>query len=69
MCKKLKRKVWLVFFSPRRYKSKNGELRCCNGELPGYKIGGQYRIKPAELEAWISEQAIGKVPAAEGGNA
>jgi len=40
-----------------------------SGELPGYKIGGQYRIKPAELEAWIAEQAIGKAPAAEGGNA
>ena len=39
-----------------------------SGELPGYKIGGQYRIKPAELESWIAEQAIGST-AAEGGDA
>ena len=39
-----------------------------SGELPGYKIGGQYRIKAAELESWIAEQAIGST-AAEGGDA
>jgi len=40
-----------------------------SGELPGYKIGGQYRIKPAELEAWIADQAIEKATAEKGGDA
>jgi excisionase family DNA binding protein len=39
-----------------------------SGELPGYKFGGQYRIKPAELEAWIAEQAIDSA-STEGGDA
>jgi excisionase family DNA binding protein len=29
-----------------------------SGELPGYKIGGQYRVGPTELAAWIEDQAI-----------
>lgn len=40
-----------------------------SGELPGYKIGGQYRIRPAELEAWISDQAIDKVSSTKRGEA
>ena len=27
-------------------------------EMPGYKIGGQYRIAPVELDAWIRDQAL-----------
>ena len=27
-------------------------------EMPGYKIGGQYRIAPSELDAWIRDQAL-----------
>ncbi len=41
------------------------------GEMPGYKIGGQYRISPAELDAWIRDQALNEMEtvASDGGEA
>ena len=29
-----------------------------SGRLPGLRIGGQYRVDSAELEAWIRQQAV-----------
>jgi len=26
------------------------------GKLPGFKVGGSWRFKKADIEAWISEQ-------------
>jgi len=27
-----------------------------SGEIPGFKVGGQWRFRRADIEAWIEEQ-------------
>ena len=31
-----------------------------DGKIPGFKVGGSWRFRRKEIEAWISEQATRK---------
>jgi excisionase family DNA binding protein len=31
-----------------------------SGDLPAYKIGKEYKVKPDDFEAWLEQQRIGR---------
>lgn len=36
------------------------------GKLPGFKVGGAWRFRKAEVDRWIKEQEVSNMKATEG---
>jgi len=36
------------------------------GDLPGFKVGGQWRFKRADIDTWMEGQKLAERPGAEG---
>ena len=37
------------------------------GDLPGFKVGGQWRFKRADIDTWMEAQKLAERPGSEGG--